>query len=311
MIIESISNNEYLEILKNNNIDIPVYADQEALDIYSKKEIIKVVKNDCPLAVFLVPINNNGVRREYRFFPYISPIFINNENNYNKKKVLKIIFNYLFNKYDYCFIPLHPSFKMISAIQSEGGFVEMRHTHVTDKKMSLDNVPTKLRNHIRNALKQVEVVIERDYNDYDFNLAIKGDKDEIFKRSDLAKKLIDSGKGLVIKGIVNGKVKAGIICIYDKEWAYLLHSYQDKTIRGIIPLIILKANEYLFDEIGIKYFDFEGSVIDEIDDFFSSFNVNIVNYPYIIESKFKKKFYGLINRSMNIEGRIKEYESNK
>ena len=311
MIIESITKDEYLEILNNNNIATPIYADQEAIDIYSNKEIIKVVKNDCTLAVFLVPIDNNGIRREYRFFPYVNPIFINNENNYSKKKILKKIFNYLFNKYDYCFIPLHPSFKMISAIQSEGGFVEMRHTHVTDKIISLDNVPAKLRNHIRNALKQVDVVIGRDYKDYDFNLAIKGDKDEIIKRSNLTKKLIDNGKGLVIKGVVDGKVNAGIICIYDNDWGYLLHSYQDKTIRGIIPLLILKANEYLFDEIGIEYFDFEGSVIDEIDDFFSSFNVNIVNYPYIIESKSKNKFYGLISRSMNIEGRINEYESDK
>lgn len=311
MTIESISKNEYLEILKNNNIDVPIYASKEAIDIYSNKEIIKVAKNDCPLAVFLVPIDNNGIRREYRFFPYINPIFISNENNYSKKKILKMIFNYLFDKYDYCFIPLHPSFKLISAIQSEGGFVEMRHTHVTDKKMTLYSVPTKLRNHIRNAMKQVEIIIEYDYTNYDFNAAIKGMNEEIIKRSALAKKIIDNKKGLVIKGIVDGKIKAGIICIYDKEWAYLLHSYQDKTIRGIIPLLILKANEYLFDEIGIKHFDFEGSVIDEIDDFFSSFNVNIVNYPYIIESKSKEKFYELINRSMNIEGRIKEYESNK
>ena len=310
MKIEAISNNEYLEILTDNNINIPIYADKEAIEVYSNKEIIKVVKNNRTLAVFLVPIDNNGIRREYRFCPYISPIFINTENNYTKKKVLKIIFNYLFNKYDYCFIPLHPSFKLISAIQSEGGFVEMRHTHVTDKKLTLDSVPAKLRNHIRNAMKQVEVFIERDYSNYDFNLAIKGDNEEIIKRSDLTKKLIDNGKGLVIKGIVEGIVKASIICIYDKEWAYLLHSYQDKTVRGIVPLLIIKANEYLFDKLGIKYFDFEGSVIDEIDDFFSSFNLDIVNYPYIIESKSKDIFYKLIDRSMNIEGRIKKYEGN-
>ena len=310
MKIEAISNNEYLEILTDNNINIPIYADKEAIEVYSNKEIIKVVKNNRTLAVFLVPIDNNGIRREYRFYPYISPIFINTENNYTKKKVLKIIFNYLFNKYDYCFIPLHPSFKLISAIQSEGGFVEMRHTHVTDKKLTLDSVPAKLRNHIRNAMKQVEVFIERDYSNYDFNLAIKGDNEEIIKRSDLTKKLIDNGKGLVIKGIVEGIVKASIICIYDKEWAYLLHSYQDKTVRGTVPLLIIKANEYLFDKLGIKYFDFEGSVIDEIDDFFSSFNLDIVNYPYIIESKSKDNFYKLIDRSMNIEGRIKKYEGN-
>ena len=91
MKIEAISNNEYLEILTDNNINIPIYADKEAIEVYSNKEIIKVVKNNRTLAVFLVTIDNNGIRREYRFYPYISPIFINTENNYTKKKVLKIM----------------------------------------------------------------------------------------------------------------------------------------------------------------------------------------------------------------------------
>ena len=58
----------------------------------------------------------------------------------------------------------------------------------------------------------------------------------------------------------------------------------------------------------IKYFDFEGSVINEIDDFFSNFNANIVNYPYVIYSNNKEQFYNLINRAINIEGRINKYE---
>lgn len=304
MIIETINKDEYLDILKKNNIDIPVYADNEALEIYSNKEIIKVTKKNKVLAVFLIPIDNNGVRREYRYFPYVNPIFIKNENNVSRKKILKMIFNYLFDKYNYCFIPLHPSFKMVSSIQSEGGFVEMRHTHVSSSKIMIDDVPSKLRNHVRNAMKQAEVIIDNDYSNYEFDLAIKGERDEVIKRSKLAKALIDNGKGIVIKGIADGKVRAGIICIYDKDWAYLLHSYHDKSIRGLAALLMIKASEYLFDKKNISCFDFEGSVIDEIDDFFASFNVNIINYPYVIEANSKEEFYNLIDRSMNIEGRI-------
>ena len=304
MSISMISSNEYLDILHKNNISIPIYSDIEAIEVYSNKELIKVVENEKVLAVLLIPIDNFGVRREYRYFPYINPIFINVDNNLTKKKVLKYIFNYLFNKYDYSFIPLHPSFKLISSIQSEGGFVEMRHTHVTKSKLTIESLPAKLRNHVRNALKQVKVEISQDYTNYSFDKAIRGKEEEIAKRSKLAKKIIDNGKGIVITGTVNGEIKAGIICIYDKEWAYLLHSYNDKTIRGIVPLLILKTTEYLFENKGIKFFDFEGSVIDEIDDFFSSFNVEIINYPYIIAAKEKDVLYSLIERSMNIEGRI-------
>lgn len=308
MKIESISAKEYLNII-SDLVYIPIYSDIEAIDIYSNKDFIKVTKNGNVILVMLVPIYNNGVRREYRYFPYINPIFIKEGNNVSKKSVLKLVFNYLFNKYDYTFIPLHPSFKLIASIQSEGGFVEMRHTHITDKKLTLENVSSKLRNHIKNASKEVKVVIDNDYSNFDFDFAIKGSKEEVLKRSGLTKKLIESGKGIVVKAMINGEVKAGIVCVYDKEWSYLLHSYQDKSIRGVIPLLILSANDYLFDKVDIKYFDFEGSVIDEIDDFFSSFNVNIINYPYIIQAKDKDKLYNLINRSMNIEGRIKYYEN--
>ena len=308
MIIESISSKEYFDIVSKLDY-IPVYSDIEAINIYSNKEFIKVSKNGNVIAVMLVPIDNNGVRREYRYFPYINPILLEKVNNVSKKNILKLIFNYLFKKYDYTFIPLHPSFKLISSIQSEGGLVEMRHTHITNTKLTLDNVSSKLRNHIRSAEKNVQVLIDSDYSHFGFADAIKGSSEEILKRSELTKKLIDNGKGIVIKAIVDNEVKAGVICVYDKEWSYLLHSYQDKSIRGVIPLLILKANEYLFDRVGIKYFDFEGSVIDEIDDFFSSFNVDIINYPYVIEANTQDKLYNLINRSMNIEGRIKYYEN--
>ena len=69
--------------------------------------------------------------------------------------------------------------------------------------------------------------------------------------------------------------------------------------------MIFKAMDVSFNQKKIRYFDFEGSVIDEIDDFFSSFNGTIITYPYIIYSKDKAKMNELINRSINIEGRIK------
>lgn len=57
-------------------------------------------------------------------------------------------------------------------------------------------------------------------------------------------------------------------------------------------------------------FDFECSVIDKIDDFFMSFNADIITYPYIIFSKTKDGFEKLVNRSINIDGRVKKYERN-
>lgn len=301
--IFEIDEEEFINLLNKNKISIPIWSDREAINCYEKKELIKVCKNKEPVLLFLAPIDNNGVRRKYRFFPYHSPIFLRKENNARKKEILKELFNYLFNKYDYVFFPLHPTFKVISSIHSEGGLTEMRHTHVLDKKITIDDVSSKMRNHIKNAMKSIDVVIDTDYSSYEFNKAIRGKEEEVELRSKLAKKLLDNKKAVVVKAIKDNKVIAGLVIAYDKEWAYMLHSYKDDT-RGVINLLIINAIAYCFDNLKVKYYDFEGSVIDDIDNFFSSFDADIITYPVLIEAKSEEKLISIINRTMNIEGRI-------
>lgn len=311
MMIENIDETEYLKLIIEYKKDIPIWCGQEALKCYQNKELIKVKKNEKDLAVFLIPIDNAGVRRKYRYFPYLMPIVLNAESNIKLKEIYKIIFSYLFNKYDYVFIPLHPNFKLVASISSQGGLVEMRHTHITNKKILLERLSSKLRNHIKNAKNKVELIIDKNYADYDFTKAIKGSVEEQNERSKLAKKILDASNGYAVKIKYENQIIAGIIVVFDKEWAYLLHSYQNKGIvRGVVPYMIFSAVNYAFDILKVKYFDFEGSVIDEIDDFFSSFNVDVITYPYIIFSKTKDDFENLINRSVNIDGRVKIYERN-
>lgn len=304
MNIVKINEKEFISIINTYLDYIPIWSDIEAIECYNEKELIKVCKNDTILAVFLIPINNNGVRREYRYFPYCMPIILSISNNLSRKEIYKFIFKYIFDKYNYTFIPLHPDFKIISSISSQSGFVEMRHTHILEKKMELNNINSKLRNHINHAQKNVSIVIDNNYSDFDFNKAIKGNCEERQKRSKLAKKLLDHKKAFLVKAVYNNDIIAGIEIIYDKKWAYLLHSYQTKKIRGVVPLMIFKGIKDAFEKLNIKYFDFEGSVIDDIDDFFSSFDANVVSYPYIIQSKNKEKFMELIYRSINIDGRV-------
>ena len=311
MNIEIITETEYLNLLIKYKKNIPIWCGQEALNCYQNRELLKVKKNDKDLEVFLVPIDNNGVRRKYRYFPYLMPIVLNNQNNVKLKEIYKVIFNYLFNKYDYVFVPLHPDFKLVASIASQGGLVEMRHTHIVDHKMVFEKLNSKLKNHIKNAKNKVELIIDTNYQDYDFSEAIKGSRDEQVERSKLAKRIVDNNSGYVVKIKYENQVIAGLIIAFDNEWAYLLHSYQKKgVVRGAVSYMIFSAIDYAFDIEKVKYFDLEGSVIDKIDDFFSSFNADIVTYPYIIFSKTNDGLEKLINRSINIEGRIQKYENN-
>lgn len=310
MKIFTINEMEYINLLRNNIKNIPIWTDLEVLNCYEEKELIKVCKGDNVLAIFLIPLNNNGVRRKFRFFPYCMPIILSNTNNMKKKEIYKLIFNYIFSKYDYTFIPLHPEFKIISSISSEAGFVEMRHTHILENSSKTIEFNSKLKNHIRSAEKKVLINLDCDASTFDYDLAIKGTEEERNERSILAKKLLDSKKSFLVKAIYNNEIIAGIQVIYDNEWAYLLHSYQKEKIRGTIPLLINTAIIECFNNLNIKFFDFEGSVIDEIDDFFSSFNTKVITYPYVIHANSEEKFLELIKRSKNIKGRVKKINEN-
>lgn len=305
MEIVTIDEIEYINLLKKNLEYIPIWTDLEALNCYKEKELIKVCKGNNALAIFLIPLNDNGVRRKFRFFPYCMPILLSDTNNMKKKEIYKLIFNYIFNKYDYTFIPLHPEFKMVSSISSEDGFVEMRHTHILTNNYKPVEFNSKLKNHIRSAEKKVLINLDLDYSTFDYDLAIKGNLEEKKERSNLSKKLLNSKKSFLVKAVYNNEIIAGIQIVYDNEWAYLLHSYQKQKVRGTIPLLINIAVKECFNNLNIKFFDFEGSVIDEIDDFFSSFNAKIITYPYVIHAGTEEKFIELIKRSKNIQGRVK------
>ena len=56
----------------------------------------------------------------------------------------------------------------------------------------------------------------------------------------------------------------------------MMHSWQlEDTPRGTISKLIFEAVRWTFDVKKLKVFDFEGSVINNIDYFFCGFNANI------------------------------------
>lgn len=310
--IVNIDINEYKNIIQDENIkNIPIYMDPDSITYYNKIEILKINKGAKLIALFAYPLFYKGeeiwVKRDYRFLPYSSPFFIGEIDTLHRKKVCFEIFNYIFQKYDVVYLPLSPNFKDVSAIQYFGGFTEIRHTNIIKSKLSYTELNSKLRNHIIHAEKCVEVKIDDDFNKFRFDIAIKGNKEEQEKRKNMAINLIKNGRGIIISAIENGISVAGAIVIFDDECAYLLHSWQNAdTPRGCIPLIIFKAINWCFENLNIKIFDFEGSVIKSIDDFFATFNTEVVTYPYIHFSKTEENFKRIISTSMNIAGRRKE-----
>ena len=283
--LKIISSEEYEEDLKNIR-DIPVWIDPISIRIYENKEIIKILLDNEPLVYYVVPFyykdGKKWAERKYRYFAYLSPYFVKKCPNKKRKEAIYLIFNYIFSNYDYMYMPLHPSFTEISAIQGMGAFMESRHTHVLRNVMNLDELDSKLRNNIKSASKKLKITI-----DYD------------------QAKLLKHHKSIIFTGYYEGKAIIGNMVTFDSEWVYGLHAWQvDKVPRGSGPYIIYSISKWAFEEKGLKYFDFEGSVMQSIDNYFCNFNAEQIIYPYIHFGKTKKELDELIEISRNIDGRL-------
>lgn len=310
MKIENINIYEYKKIIYDKKIDLPIYMEPDAINFYEKTEFIKICKGNNVIALYAYPLYKTGeelwVKRNYRFLPYSAPVFLYDASTLERKKICYKIYKYLFNKYDVVYIPLSPNFESITAIQSLGGFVEERATNIIKHKIYYEDLNSKLRNHINHSKKTVSIKISKNFEDFKYENAIKGNQDEKVERTKLAQFLIKSGKGIIINAFEKEINIAGAVVIYDTKRAYLFHTWQNEdTTRGTIPFIIMEAINWCFDNLNIETFDFEGSVIDSIDDFFVSFNTEIEMYPYIHYAKEKSDFFDIVERSRNIVGRMK------
>ena len=295
-----------------NKIDLPIWASSKTTLYYEERKVLSIWSGENIKAIYLLPImkykNQYIVDRKFRFFPYVSPIIFE-KDNVKRKEIVLILFKYIKEHFYSISIPLFPEFKDIAPIQSLGIFVFFWHTHTLKKELSMDNMTSKLKNHIRNAERKIDIIIDQDYNNYNFEKAIKGPETEIDIRRKSGINLVKNGNGFFVTGVdKETKKKFGAIMIaYDKKWAYLLHSWRDKDApRGIIPFLIKRATEISFREKKVETFDFEGAVIQNIDNFFSGFNAEITTYPYLYWSKDKDLYVKLIEDSINIEGRLIE-----
>lgn len=310
LIIKELKSEEFEDLVNKKNIDLPIWANPQITIYYELRKFLTIWKGDELKGVFVVPVmirnNKYMVNRKFRFFPYVTPIIFE-KDNVKRREIVFEFFKYLVENFDEISLPMFPEFKDIAPIQSLSIFAEYWHTHVLQNKLELNNVSSKLRNHINKAELEIEIKIDDDYSTYLYNRAIKGPENEIEIRSKSGINIIKKGKGFFIRGInkITGMEVGAIMVAYDSKWAYLLHSWRDEMApRGIIPLLIMKATEICFDTLKVETFDFEGAVIQDIDVFFSGFNATIVPYAYLYWAKDKARFYELLNYSINIPGRL-------
>ena len=285
--------------------NIPVWSRLSMLSSYQHSRILCAVNKGTPLSYWLLPyrMETNCIEREYRCLPYSAPIFLT-DNTIDQRSIVRSFFEYMTNKFDYIELPLCIGFQETAAVQSVGAFVEWRHTNIIYKNMGIQ-YERRLRNHISNARKHITV--KKSTNIIDFNecLAIKGNLDEQRRRGLCAEIWLKDGSAQMFLGCINQTQYAGIYILFDSFGAYLLHSWRiEEAPRGAIEYLITEAIQWTFNELKLSFFDFEGSVLYNIDSFFRGFNTKVVPYGYVHWSKNKNHLLQLVLNSINIEGRI-------
>ena len=309
--LKNISVEDYTKEINKLDCNIPVWIDPISIKCYENKEIIRIDLDEEPLAYYVIPFYElNGklwCERKYRYFAYLSPFFIRNCPNKKRKEAIYMIYEYIFKKYNYMYMPLHPDFTEISAIQGLGAFIESRHTHILTSTLNLNNLDPKLRNNIKSASKKLTITVDYDASKFNFDIAIHGSKDEQIARKNHALNLLRNHKAIIFTGYYDGKPIIGNMVTFDDEWVYGLHAWQvDKVPRGSGPFIIYSISKWAFEEKKLKYFDFEGSIMLSIDNYFCNFNAKQIIYPYIHYGSNKNEMYELIDISHDIEGRLYE-----
>lgn len=303
----SISEKEYESLETGLALDLPLWIKPNSVKCYKNKEILAIYRKDKLVGVYVLPWREEDgckfVERGYRFFPYLSPIIF--EKNIEKRRSIIIsLFKYIFLNYDAMYMPFAPDFKDISAVAELGGFFECRHTQVIKNELNLLDMSSKLRNHIKKAMSEIEIKVEYDLQNFNFELAIKGNKDERCSRKISAGNLLNNKDAKIYNAYHHGQVVAGILVCFDNKTATYLHSWQEaNTPRGTVSYLLQYAINDAFRINHVKEFDLEGSVMHSIDKFFNNFGGEYVIYPYLHYAKKYEFFEKLINTSKDIEGR--------
>lgn len=308
ILIKSVNTKDYLNITKHLDNEIPIWLSPKFIGVYKEKIILLALKADKIIGIWIIPlIIQDGLkfaRRQYRFFPYSSPVIFESDN-LKRRMITDKFFECMCKKCNLVSLPMSPNFKDLAILQGHQVFIEWRHTYILSHPIDISKIDSRLRNHIKSAQKSIQVCIGEKSNYFNFNIAIKGNLEEKKQRKKLALNLLKNRQAIIIAAKTGKKICAGIFLAFDKETVYFLHSWQEeKTPRGTISNLIFEAINWAFNTKKMKYFDFEGSVIQSIDYFFCGFNADIVPYAYLHWTKDKTKFYSLINKSINIEGRL-------
>jgi hypothetical protein len=306
--IREVKQIDYESLAVNFEKEIPLWLLPKFITCYKEKMLLVAYRGNRLVGLWVVPISitegQKIAQREYRYLPYSSP-YLFEQDNLKRREVVYGLFKYLTENCNKINLPFDPGFKDFAPIQGLGALVEWRHTHVIKAPFEYQKMSSRLRNHIRSAKKLVKIEFSKDQSKFNFDEAIKGLKKEQQARRELAINLLRNNQAIIVTAYKKKKICSGILIALDANTAYMLHSWQAVDApRGTVSALILEAVNWAISEKRVKQYDFEGSVLQKIDYYYSGFNCEISPYGHVFWSKDQDELFGLIQKSINIPGRL-------
>jgi lipid II:glycine glycyltransferase (peptidoglycan interpeptide bridge formation enzyme) len=170
-----------------------------------------------------------------------------------------------------------------------------RYTYILDLDRSLDdiykNMTAERRNDIKKGIND-KLTVEK-INDYNIvkSLVLK----TFLRQKKAINEIIldkilftfaNTDNSFAFATFKDGKPIATVFCVYDKQTSYYLlggYDFENKH-HGAGPLTMWESIKYS-KEIGLKYFDFEGSIIPQIEKYFRGFGGKLIPYYTVNKAK--------------------------
>jgi lipid II:glycine glycyltransferase (peptidoglycan interpeptide bridge formation enzyme) len=316
MNISEINKNTFLQLIQDCDYN-SVFSSKKWLDIHTDIAYFQVFENEkkSPSAIFYLRKYQQyiySIIRNPLYTPYIEIIILNkqtNKVNYSstRKKILKAISSHLRSQkitiisfaLPSDFVDMQPfiwnNFKVIPnytykidlsqdlSIISSSMSTERRN----DLKRTIkDGIQIKLEQNMEIVLKLVEQSLERsNKNNYKTTL------------NKILFEFADHTNSFAFCAYKNSQPIAVAFCIYDQNNVfYLLGGYDSKEKHNTAGASCVFASIEYSKSLGVKYFDFEGSMVEKIEKYFRGFGGDIVPYytinkaPFLAEVLLKYKY---------------------
>ena len=268
----------------------------------SSWDIVTVTKGEEVVACF--PYCYKVRLKKYRLIemppltPYLGPIYRNIDSKHVKKlgEEKKFLFQLLenFPKFDLFDIHIHPSFTNWLPFYWKGFSQSTLYTYIVDGNQSLDEIWKNTRENIRRNYRKAQKTLEiKESNNIDellriHKLTFERQKKQLPYDPIILQRIFYSTsmrkQGKVLTAIDTKKqIHASVFIVWDSKTVYYLIGAGDPELRNSGANTLLLWESIKFANSTNRDFDFEGSMVENIERYFRAFGA--IQKPYFNISK--------------------------